>query len=145
MTTKTIKTRVRTHVPAHMETQTKEVPVIDSTWFDADGNPQSIDEVGARLWELGIREDCEVGVVLELVPEGVEVRKPTGETIYTRASDEWFRRTLNITDSRIILVGGEGVLNLEDPKKIFMATLSAIFGGRWEDIDEELSYMRSPQ
>ena len=137
----TVKARVAVRVVPKSEN--KELPVIDSTWFDENGEP--LPHTADRLWELGIEEDCEVGVVLEVAPPGVEVRKPFGETWYKRADDDWVRRTLNITDPRIILVGGRGNLTLEEPTKVLVATLSELFGYRWTHIDEDLGDMRSPK
>jgi len=140
---RTIKAQVHEYVPAHREATTKEVPVIDRTWFDEEGEwlPHAAD----RLWELGVQEDCEVGIVLEVAPTGVDLRKPTGEVPYKRADDDWVRRTLEITDPRITLVGDRGNLTLEEPDRVMIALLSDIFGYRWGHIDEDLGEMRCPK
>lgn len=143
MNTKTIKARVATYIPEQRKTETIEVPVIDGTWFDENG--EAAPHVADRLWELGIQEDCEVGVVLSVVPSGTDVRKPTGECVYKRADDDWVRRTLEITDPRIILVGDRGNLTLEKPDRVMIARLSDLFGYRWNHIDEDLGDMRCPK
>ena len=136
-TKKTIKTRVTTYIPEQRVSKMKKVPVLDEVWFDEDCTIQA-----NRLWGLGIKEDCEVGVVLGVVPPGVGVRKPTGECVYKRADDDWVRRTLGIDDPRIILVGDRGNLTLEDPDRVMVARLSDLFRYHWDHIDDELAEYR---
>jgi len=140
---KTIKARVVTYVPEHRETKTVDVPIIDETWFDEDG--EVLSHAADRLWELGIEEDCEVGVVLSVTPTGTDVRKPTGEMVYKRADDAWVRRALGVDDPRITLVGDRGNLTLEEPDRVMIAKLSDIFGYRWSHIDADLGDMRCPK
>ena len=139
----TVKARVREYIPEQYKTTTKEVPVIDSTWFDEDGEltPHTAD----RLWELGIQEDCEIGIVLEVAPSGVDLRKPSGEVPYKRADDSWVRKELGVDDTRIILVGDRGNLTLEKPDRVMIGRLSELFGYRWDHIDEDMGDMRSPK
>jgi len=141
--TNTVKARIYEYIPEHRQTTTKEVPVIDSTWFDEDG--ELLSHTADRLWELGIQEDCEIGIVLEVAPSGVDLRKPTGEAEYKRADDDWVRRTLGITDPRIILVGDRGNLTLEKPDRVMIGRLSELCGYRWGHIDEDLGDMRCPK
>lgn len=126
---KTIKARVYEYIPAQRQTTTKEVPVIDSTWFDENG--ELLSGTADRLWELGIQEDCEVGVVLEVAPPGVGLRKPTGEAEYKRADDSWVRKELGVDDARIILVGDRGNLTLEKPDRVMIGRLTtfSVTGG----------------
>lgn len=139
---KTIKADIYTVVPEHELKERKDVPVLDETWFE---EGRAAPHVADRLWELGIQEDTEVGVVLSVVPSGVTVRKPTGAVKYKRADDTWVRKTWKVEDLRVLLVGDRGNLSLEDQDRVMIVKLSELFGYDWREIDYELGEMRSPK
>lgn len=133
----TIRARITTR--PEPKTETKDIPVITKELLEL--GPY---EAADRLWEMGIQENCEVGVVLEDVPAGTEVRKPSGEQPYMRADDDWVRRATGFDDPRILMVADGYRMSLWKPDKVVVAQLEELFD-QWDAVDACLGDYRCPK
>lgn len=134
----TVRARVTT---TSTSTDTVELPVISKKLLEM---PPA--ELVYELWEQHcIKEDCEVGVLVEDVPAGVTVRKPHGEQEYMRADDDWFLRTTGLERDRVIMIADGYRVNLMDEDKIVVAMLSDLYGCQWDLVEQELYDLHCPQ
>ncbi len=134
----TVRAKVTTTITS---TDTVELPVITKKLLEM---PPA--ELAYELWQQHcIKEDCEVGVLVSDVPEGVRVRKPTGEQEYLRAQDDWFRRTTGLEEERVLMIADGYRMNLMEGHKIVIAQLSDLYGCQWDLVDEELDELHYPQ
>lgn len=135
---KTIRARITSRPDP--KTETKDIPVITKEMLEL-----APSELANELWERGIQESCEVGVVLEDVPVGVEVRKPTGQQPYMRADGDWVRRTLELGDPRVLMVADGYRLTLMKPDLMVVAQLEDLVGCQWDLVDSCLGDYRCPK
>lgn len=132
---------VKAHVTVTVTTRERvEIPVINKELLEL--APTAL---AWELWEKGIKEDCEVGVLVSDVPEGVRVRKPTGEQEYLRADDDWFRRTTGLEEERVLMIADGYRMNLMEGHKIVIAQLSDLYGCQWDLVADELDELHYPQ
>lgn len=133
---KTVRARITTTLTS---TNMVEVPIINKKLLEMPPG-----ELACHLWNKNIREDCEVGVLVSDVPEGVTVRKPTGEQEYKRAQDDWFRRTTGLQEERVLMIADGYRMNLMEGSKVVIARLSDLYGCQWDLVDVELDELCCP-
>ena len=130
----TIRARVTTTITS-TDTFEVELPVITKKLLEM---PPA--ELVYELWEQHcIKEDCEVGILVSDVPAGVAVRKPHGEQEYLRADDDWFRRTTELEEERVLMVADGYRMSLMEGHKTVVAMLSDLYGCQWDLVEQEIN------